>query len=244
MNDTKLQTKWKLNTFAWADESKLPGFGKLISSWLDVHRNFSEGAQPNFSWDWGYNERSQIGLLANAAMLIGGLSAVEGLIKKDSGQKEGRSDLWLRLCPPTFENDAENDYLIEAKIEQYFKIDKIDLGRAREKIDEKMKAAREEARRLTRTSEKLVAMVFLSLTFEDQNLNSLEQNISDLISDIWNQSQSQKEFDAIGAIWMGARDFKSSKAKRKEKYPQWPYAHPGMVLLASCKDLNEHSGIK
>jgi hypothetical protein len=88
MNDIKLQTKWNLNTFAWANEDKLPGFGKLLGSWLDVHRNFCEGAQPYFSWEWGHNEHSQRGFLANAAILIGGFSIEESWIKKDSGQKK------------------------------------------------------------------------------------------------------------------------------------------------------------
>jgi len=232
MNEMK--PKWNLNTFAWTNEDKLPGFGKLLSSWLNVHRTFCEGAQPNFSWEWGHNEHSQLGFLANAATLIGGLSVAESWIKKDSKQDseqgkkvQGRSDLWLRLCPP----HSGNDYLIEAKIEQY--LDVIKLNNASQKIAQQMKAARESAQRLKGKQEKIVAMAFLSLKFENENLDSLEQNTGDLISHIWNQSHSQKELDAIGAIWMGKEDFLRSKEGREKEYPGWKNVHFGMVLLAS-----------
>jgi len=235
MNDVEQQTKWKLNSHAQANEGRLPGFKPLLDSWLKVHRDFSERGQPYFSWDWGHNERAQLGFLANAAILIGGLSVAESWIKKDSDKTNGHSDLWLRLCPPT----SQNDFLIEAKIERFLGV--VDLNKSRQKIDSKMKAAREDAQRLKRKPEetvampvKIVAMAFLSLIFQNENLDSLEQNTNDLISSVWDQSQSQKDLDAIGAIWMGAEDFRRSRQEREKVIQGWENHQFGMVLLASC----------
>jgi lantibiotic modifying enzyme len=135
------------------------------------------------------------------------------------------------LCPPTSENDFENDYLIEAKIEQYLNV--VDLNNARKKIAKQMEAARKNAESLKGNPGIFVAMAFLSLRFVDEKLDSLEHKTNDVISHIRNQSPNQKDFDAIGAIWMGARDFQRSKEERK-KYPEWGNnVHFGMVLLAS-----------
>jgi hypothetical protein len=206
VNDIQPQTKWNLNSFSWANENRLPGFGRLLGSWLNVHRDFSERGLPYLSWDCGHNEGAQVGFLGNAAVLIGGLSVEE------SG--------------------------IEAKIEQYLGV--IDLNKSREKIDNKMKAARKDAQRLKRRPEeivampvKIVAMAFLSLLFQNENLDSLEQNTNDLISSVWDQSQSQKDLDAIGAIWMGAEDFRRSRQEREKVIPGWKNHQFGMVLLAS-----------
>ena len=233
VNDIQPQTKWNLNSFSWANENRLPGFGRLLGSWLNVHRDFSERGLPYLSWDCGHNEGAQVGFLGNAAVLIGGLSVEESGIKKGPDQN-GRLDLWLRLCPPT----SQNDFLIEAKIEQYLGV--IDLNKSREKIDNKMKAARKDAQRLKRRPEeivampvKIVAMAFLSLLFQNENLDSLEQNTNDLISSVWDQSQSQKDLDAIGAIWMGAEDFRRSRQEREKVIPGWKNHQFGMVLLAS-----------
>jgi hypothetical protein len=220
-----MKSKWNLNSFTWANEERLPGFGKLLSSWLDVHRTFCEGAQPNFSWEWGHNEHSQLGLLADAGTLIGGISIRESWIRKDSGQREGRSDLWLRLCPP----DSENDYLIEAKIEQYLNV--VELDKANKTIIKKMEVVCKNAQSLAGNPGKFVAMTFLSLRFADENLDSLEKKTSDLISHIWNQSQSKKGLDAIGAIWMGAKDLQRSQEERKKNNET--NVHFGMILLAS-----------
>ena len=223
-----MKTKWNLNSFAWADEDKLPGFEKLLGSWINVHRNFCEGAQPNFSWEWGHNEHSQLGLLADAGTLIGGISIRESWIRKDSEQRKGRNDLWLRLSPP----DSENDYLIESKIEQYLGV--VALDKANKKIVEKMEAARKNAQSLIGNPGKFVAMAFLSLRFADENLDPLEQKTSDLISHIRNQVRVEQKLDAIGAIWMGAKDLQCSREERKaNNYSGGENVHFGMVLLAS-----------
>jgi hypothetical protein len=71
------------------------------------------------------------------------------------------------------------------------------------------------------------------LLFQNENLDSLEQNTNDLISSVWDQSQSQKDLDAIGAIWMGAEDFRRSRQEREKVIPGWKNHQFGMVLLAS-----------
>jgi len=109
------------------------------------------------------------------------------------------------------------------------------LNESRQKIDNQMKDARNNAERLKGKPEKIVAMAFLSLKFANENLDSLEQNTNDLISDVWNQSQSQKDLDAIGAIWMGAEEFRRSRQEREKDDPGWKNVgvHFGVVLLAS-----------
>lgn len=229
MSDIQPQTKWNLNTFAFANEHKLPGFKKLLNSWLNVHRNFCDGAQPDFSWDWGYHERPQIGLLSNAAILIGGLSIEEGWIQKESdeGKKySGRCDLWLRLSPPT----SEHDYLIEAKHE-YLWI-KSGLHNSCQVIDQQMAAARVSAQCLKK-SEKIVAIAFLSLSFEDKGLETIERRTDELIAHIRDQGQCKEDFDAVGAIWMGAKEFERSRQERERDHPGWENRHFGMILLAS-----------
>ena len=229
-----MKTKWNLNTFAWVNENKLPSFGRLLSSWLNVHRTFCEEAQPDFSWEWGHNERAQIGLLGNAATLIGGVSIEEGCIEKHSGsgqKSQGRSDLWLRF--PTL----DCDYLVEAKIEQY--LDVTEPNTAVQKILNKMSAARQNAESLKHRKEKIVAMTFLSLRFADENLDSLSQKTDDVISHIWNKIRNEQKLDAIGAIWMNAHDLQQSREERRAMDSKWTNVHFGMVLLASRIEISE-----
>jgi hypothetical protein len=228
-----MKPKWNLKDFAWADKVKLPGFEKLLGSWLNVHRFFCEGRQPEFSWEWGNKERSQIGFISNAAVLIGGIALEEYSIQKNSTIKakyQGRSDLWLRLCPP----NSNEDYFIEAK-HTYLKIHK-SLNDSSKKIGKTIKNARESAEWLRRSEiadSKITALSFFTLNFESNEPELLDSKTNDLISHIKNQLKYEFDLAAIAAIWAGSIDFQLSKKECAEKFPTWKKHQYGVILLAS-----------
>jgi len=223
-----MKPKWNLNTFVWADEKKLPGFGRLLGSWLNVHRNFCGGAQPDFSWEWDHRERSQIGFLANAAVLTGGISLEEWCTKKSTQGKtfQGRCDLWLRLSPPAINEDC----FLESK---HTHIDlSLDLIETDLKITQTVKFAREDASTLKEKKGIIVGLTFLTLFLKEKNLEVLDRKTNELITHIWNQNQKQNCFGAISAIWMGSEDFKLSREERERSYPGWENCQFGVILLA------------
>jgi hypothetical protein len=191
---------------------------------------FCEGGHPDFSWEWGQNERSQLGFLASAATQIGGLSVVESwTMKFPEGEKEysGTNDLWLRLCPPT----SDLDYFIEAKFEPCLPV--AIINQSASVIVNHMTTAKSDAQSLKDKTGRIGAMIFASLKYENDNLDRLDQETINLISHIWNEIRGKQELDAIGAIWMGAADLRHSRDERKrDNISGGKNVHYGMICLA------------
>lgn len=230
MNETTIKPEFHLNTFVWVNEKKLPGFGKLLEAWLNVHRKFCEGVRPEFSWswEWDYKERSQVGFLSQAAILIGGIALEEWVTKKatlNGKEFQGRNDLWLRLSPPT----NERDYFVESK-NSYIDLS-WDLTKSSQEISQTLDNSCKSAQELLQKNEKVLALSFFVLRFEGENLQSLDKKTAEVISHIWNQNQQQNHLDAIAVIWIGAEDFQLSREERSKA--GWENKEFGVILLAS-----------
>lgn len=222
--------RWNLNTFVWTDENRLPGFRGLVNSWFEIHRTFCEEGQPNFSWDWGNHERPQIGLLANAVTLIGGLSLQEGWIEKESEAKyAGRYDLWLRLPPLK----SQNDYYIEAK-QKYLDMEG-SLAGCSQVIGREMKSAGKSAANL-KVKEKVVSAAFLTLMFKNDTLDFLERNTRELFAYICTENGVRYEYDTVAAIWMGAAEFELCRHEREVSHPGWKQDCFGMLFVTRRMD--------
>ncbi len=222
-----MKTEWNLNTFVSVNENKLPGFGRLLESWLNVHRKFCASLVPEHSWEPDYRERPQIGFLSNAAVLIGGLALEEwGAEKKsDAGDKRsGRNDLWLRLGSPAF----EKDYYIEAKYNSLQLLGPFDA--LDQVITGTMDSAIECARQLDpKNNEKIVAISFLTLRYDQNGTESLDNKIEALLLHLQEQKTRTSNRNAIGAIWLGREDFEASRNDRN----QYENNSPGIILLAN-----------
>lgn len=223
-------TEWNLNSLLWVNEKMLPGFGRLLESWLDVHRRYCAGA--SLDHPWAYDERPQIGLLSNAAVLIGGIALEEWGTEKifDQDKKSyGRNDLWLRLRP----SSKENDYSIESK---YARIDlRNSINGIHEQVATTMDAAHGSAKALDPKYGKIIAISFFALRFEQENAEELDNKIRELLVSIQEQSRQKNNLDAIGAIWMGRENFEAIRKNRKIESEGWKSDEAGIILLASCK---------
>lgn len=232
MNDSAPISKWNLNTFIYVNENRLPGFGKLLESWFDIHRKFCDGNP--LDHPWAYSERPQVGLLSNAAVLIGGISFEEWRTEKtsDQGNHYGRNDLWLRLEP----RSEKRDYQIEAKYKR------LALHRSVSDSDQDiiqtMATAHNCANRLDPKNGKVLAVSFFVLGFEDENVGPLNNKIRELLLHIQQPNQQSKNFDAIAVIWQDAEDFELSRKERKQKEKSWENNDFGMILLASLHLVN------
>ena len=230
MSETTPKPEFHLNTFVWVNEKKLPGFGKLLDAWLNGHRKFCEGVRPEFSWEWDYKERSQIGFLSQAAILSGGIALEEWVTKKatlDSKEFQGRNDLWLRLSPPT----NEKDYFVESK-NSYIDLS-WDLTKSSLEISQTLDSSCKSALELLQKNEKILALSSFVLRFEGENLQSLDKKTAEVISHIWNQNQQQNHLDAIAVIWIGAEDFQLCREERERNKSGWKSKEFGVILLAS-----------
>jgi hypothetical protein len=234
MNDLNSQAEWSLNTFSRVNEDKLPGFGRLLESWQNVHRKYCNGCRPDNSWD--YQERSQIGFLSNAAVLIGGIALEEWGTQKKSRQGEsyyGRSDLWLCLCPPlNWNGDA---YHIESK---HCSLDlRQPVNDSYQIINNTMALAFEDAKVLRPTDGgRSMAISFFTLWFPDKKTDALDNKISKLLSFIEMQSQ-ESSIHAIAAIWIDAKDFDLCRRERYERSSgKWDAEQVGLILLAKHND--------
>ncbi len=99
-----LRAHWRLN------RAKLPGWERLLPAWIRIHSAYTDAFVPNDrELSLYYKERPQVGFLAAAAFAAGGVALEEWGTEKAEGY--GRSDLWIRLCPQT----TDEDYSIEAK---------------------------------------------------------------------------------------------------------------------------------
>ena len=215
---------WLLNARLLPNEHRLPGFDRLLESWLNVHKKFCSSVYPEHSWEWDYKERSQVGFLSNAAALIGGIALQEWGTTKKSGY--GRNDLWLRLRPPT---DNE-DYFVEAKQET---IDlHVPLVDSMQVISLVMNRAIEDAQRLNPQTGKAAAISFFTLRFAAEKIDSLDQICLDLLDQIEKQNQGFITWDAMGAVWFRSEDFRVCRERRKEQYLNWKNNEVGIVLLA------------
>jgi len=205
MSDSIQFSKWDLNTFVCVNEKSVPGFGNLLESWFDVHRKYCDGVP--LDHHWAYSERPQIGLLSNAAALIGGVSFEEWHTEKisDQGNCYGRNDLWLRLDPPS----DKKDYQIEAKFARLALHRPI--SNSAQVIVQTMKDARECAERLNPKNGKILVVSFFALRFEDENIESLDNKIRELLLHIQQPNQEGKFFDAVAAIWSDANDFQTAR---------------------------------
>jgi hypothetical protein len=228
MNDSTSKPEWDLNTFVWVNEKKLPGFGRLLESWLNVHRKYCAGISPELPWE--YTERPQIGLLSNAAVLVGGIALEEWSTEKmsDQGKKGyGRNDLWLRLCPPS----NRKDYQIEAK---HARLDlRNSVSDSDQTITQTMSEACRESERSNPKNGKIVAVSFLSLRFAQKNTESLENKTHELCLHIQDQNRHKNDLDAIAAIWLGAEDFERSREEREQIAKDWTNDEVGIIFLAS-----------
>jgi hypothetical protein len=224
MNDLIQKNEWNFNTFAWADEQELPGFGKLLNSWLQVHKNFCTGVRPENSWEWDYKERSQVGFLSNASVLIGGIALEEWGTSKKSGY--GRNDLWLRL--PT--QNGNHDYFIEAKHES------IDLfyfeNNLAQNLSIAMGNALADAERLSPKNGKAVAVSFFNLRFNNETIDNLDERASDLLNNIKEKQSRQLGLNALASIYLGAEDFHKNRLERKDLNEKWTSYEVGLILMA------------
>ena len=220
-----LKSDCGLKTFLQVDEEKLPGFGKLLESWFDVHKRFSTGVAPENSWEREYKERSQIGFLSNAAFLSGGIALEEWGAKKKSGY--GRFDLWLRLKP----SSNERDYHIEAKLDPFDIRNPIEYFDLR--VNDTMKSALTDANRLGRNDGKIVAATFLVLRLEDENTGMIDRKIQELLNRLEGRNRQMFGLDAIAAIWLGLDAFKLCRKKREESLKGWKACEVGLMFLAS-----------
>lgn len=229
MNDSIPFSKWDLNTFICVNEKRLPAFGKLLESWLDVHRKYCDGIPLDHPWT--YSERPQIGLLSNAAVLIGGISFEEWPTEKtsDQGKCYGRNDLWIRLEPPS----DRKDYQIEAKYARLALHHSISYSG--DVIVQTMKDARKCAIRLDpKKGGKVLAVSFFALQFEDENVESLDNKIHELLIHVQQPNQEGNFFDAIAAIWSDAIEFHTARKEREQLAKEWKNNEVGMLLLINC----------
>lgn len=236
MDESIQKEEWSFNTFAWADEQKLPGFGKLLNSWLQVHKTYCNGCRPENSWEGDFKEQSQVGYLSNAGVLIGGIALEEMAVKKKSG--DGRNDLFLRL--PTL--NSTQDYFIEAK----FGV--IDLTWAEDNVLKKLfqlmgeegdaiKATKELDPKLLKTHDgKAVAVSFFSLKFEGANTANLDERISDLFNFIQVKQRVQLGLDALASIYFSEKDFQQNREEWKGKRVK-ANEFVGLILVAKHIDL-------
>jgi hypothetical protein len=228
MNDSIQFSKWDLNTFIRVNGKNLPGFEKLLESWFDVQKKYCDGVP--LDHPWAYSERPQIGLLSNAAVLIGGISFEEWHTEKNSDQGNcyGRNDLWIRLDPPS----DKKDYQIEAKFAR------LTLHRPISNYDQvivqTMKDAHQCAVRLNPKNGKRLVLSFFALRFENENVESLDNKVQELLLHIQQPNQDGKNFDAIAAIWQDANDFQIARKERKQLAKEWDNNDVGMILLANC----------
>ena len=239
MSDSKQKKEkeeWSFNTFAWADEQKLPGFGKLLNSWLQVHKNYCNGCRPENSWENDFKEWSQVGFLSNAGVLVGGIALEEWGIEKKSASGDGRNDLFLRL--PTL--NSTQDYFIEAKLGN------IDLLQSQsnwaEKLSEVMGNAIKGAEQLDDPNlfkslpTKAVAISFFTLSFDGVDTSNLDEKTSALHNCIQAKQRVQLGLDALASIYFSAEDFQQN---RKERNGNWNEDNElvGLILVAKHIEL-------
>ena len=202
--------KWSFNTFAWANEQKLPGFGELLNSWLQVHKKYCHGCRPENSWENDFKERSQVGFLSNAGVLIGEIALEEWAVKKKSGSGNGRNDLFLRF--PKL--NPIQDYFIEAKVGN---IDLIQPGVWTQQLREVMGKAIKDAEQLNDKNlfkeanpAKAVAVSFFTLKSND--IAKPDEKTSILLKSL--EEKQIVQFDALASIYFSAEDFKKSQEER------------------------------
>ena len=211
----KSNIKYHFNTFAWADEQELPGFGKLLNSWLQVHKNYCNELRPEHSWEYEFKELSHVGFLSNAGVMINGIALVEHEIKKKSG--DGRNDLFLRLHSQT----RTHDYFIEAK---WAAIDlKWQENDVLNQITRLMGIAIDSAKQidpahLKPNNGKAVAVSFFILIFEDGGKLDLDERTSALLNFIQEKQCGQLGLglNALGSICFSAEEFQQNQRDREE----------------------------
>jgi hypothetical protein len=232
MNDLMQKKEWSFNTFAWADEQKLPGFGQLLNSWLQVHKNYCNNVRPENSWEYDFKERSQIGFLSNAVVLIGGIALEEWAAKKKSGSGNGRNDLFSRL--PT--QNQTQDYFIEAKwgaIDLRWTENNV-VGKLSEVMGNAIKDAEQlDAKHLIPNDGKAVAVSFFILSFNDEDADSLDKTASTLLNYIQGEQSQRLGLNALASIYFTSEDLKQNRNERKE----WPTYEVGLILMAKLVDV-------
>jgi hypothetical protein len=215
-----------LNPSVWVNEEKLPGFQKLLESWIRVYQKGCHSLWPEFLWE--YTERPQVGLLSNAAVLIDGVALEEWATQKTSGGNTsyGRNDLWLRLYSA--------DYQIEAKHAKLSVHKTIDESEAT--ISYAMEQAQISARELiSRNREINVAISFVTLEFDKGNSDTtiLDKKITELLQRIKNN------YDAVATIWLNTETFQIAREARLEKTKneplneKWRIHDGGLILFAN-----------
>ena len=231
MNKPVQKEEWSFNTSVWADEQKLPGFGELLNSWLQVHKNYCNGCRPENSWEYDFKERSQVGFLSNAGVLIDGIALEEFAVPKNS--RNGRNDLFLRL--PTL--NSTQDYFIEAKwgaIDLPWTEDSV-VGKLFEVMGMAIKDAKQLDPALLRPHVgKAVAVSFLILSSKDEDAANLDERTSALLKSI--QVKQCGQFDALASIYFSAEDFLQN---RKERSGKWDKDNElvGLILTAKLIEL-------
>ena len=218
----------KLNNFVWANEGNLPGFQELLESWVRVYQKCCCSIWPEFLWE--YTERPQIGLLSNAAVLIGGIALEEWGTEKAFGGNNsyGRNDLWLRLHPTL----GETDYQVEAKHSR-LSVRK-PMSEAQAIIAGTIENAKNAAKELiSKNGEINVAMSFITLQFSISDTTSLDNKTNELLQRIKENGCQETNCDAVAAIWLDAKTFELSRTTRLQLNPQWRNNDVGLILLAN-----------
>lgn len=229
--------EWSFNTDAWADEQKLPGFGKLLKSWLQVHQKFCNSCRPENSWEDEFKEWSQVGFLSNAGVLIGGIALEEWEAPKTSNSGDGRNDLFLRL--PT--QNQTQDYFIEAK-RGCIDLPKSENDWAKELskvMGDAIKGAKELDKKLLLPHKgKAVAVSFLILKFDGEDTANLDERTSTLLHYIRVKQGEQLGLNALASIFFSAEDFQKNRLERKEKDTNDKNNEfVGMIFMAKQVDL-------
>jgi hypothetical protein len=228
MSNPTPKPNWDLNTFTWVNEARLPGFGRLLESWLNVHRKYCVGLSLQAEHAWEYSERPQVGLLSNAAAIIGGITLEEWNTEKfvdEEKKRYGRNDLWLRLNPPT----KSQDYQLEAKHRRIDLRGPVDASGLLSVMNEAQSAAKV----LNPKHGKIVAASFLTLRFASEDTDELDEKIQELFIHIQDRNRIKKDLDAIAGVWIGVEDFLSSRIQRKQIDKNWTNDEVGVIFLAS-----------
>jgi len=105
----KSKRVWTTTNHLWANEKRLPGWGRLLHAWALAHANYCSAVPEDCAWY--FREHPSRGFLGAAAFLAGGVSLQEWPTEKATKTEEGRNDLWVRLNP----QNCDQDYYVEVK---------------------------------------------------------------------------------------------------------------------------------
>lgn len=169
--------------------------GRLLAKWIKTNVELAE-AWKGEDLPWWYNERASLSVLAGAVWRLGGVAFEEFTARKGEGRrtKTGRADMYFQL--------GKREFLVEAKI-AWPGLGAGGAGLESSRIAKRWHSALSEARQPFGTTERSLAMLFISPTFpEETEPPSISSRLREFAEEL-------EAFDSTASAWVFPEEFRN-----------------------------------